>query len=495
MSNRNRSLARVRREARRQPLRQRVDPDAVYHAFAYAIDPVAFATEALGFRPDPWQAEMLYSESKRIVLNWARQTGKSDSVAILALHRAIYRPGSMILIVSPSERQSMEVLHKIGVHRLALRLPGRPLEDNKLSLELDNGSRIVSLPATERTIRGFSSVDLLIEDEAGDVPDKLHEAIKPMLQVSKGTMILMGTPKGPRGHFAQIWNDDSARWHRIGPVTAWMNPHNDKEDLRLEKEEMTRLGRLFMFQQEYECAFNASGQGLVYPYDASRNATKRLPMHRQFGWQFALGIDYGMKDDCAFVVLGWQSHDPNLYVVESFKKTNMLPSEAAAIAKALTVKYPFARMVGDAGGLGKPYVEEARRRLKLPIEAAEKNNKRGFIELFAGELKQGLIKVFPGNEELLAEWQLLPWDEERDKPAEGYDDHLADACLYAWRSCFHFVEQVRKNQPKKGTPEYEQQEADELFELHMQETERERTGGGVWAQERIPHDDPGSFFN
>jgi hypothetical protein len=356
-----------------------------------------------------------------------------------------------------------------------------------MSLELSNGSRILSLPASEKTIRGFSAIDLLIEDEAGDVPDALHETVEPMLQVSRGRMVLMGTPKGPKGHFAQMWRDgeqskDAAgKWHRVFS-TAWDNPRVSHTDLQALKDEKTRLGRLFWFQQEYECKFLASGQGLVYPYDARLNvAPQRLPQHRSHGWQYALGIDYGFTDHTAFVVLGWQANDPTLYVIESFKKTGLLPSDAADVAKGLTLKYPFARIVGDAGGLGRPYVEEARRRLKLPIEFAEKNNKRGYIELFVGDLKSGNIKVFPGNEELLEEWQILPWDEERAMPADGYEDHLSDAALYAWRCCYAYVETVRKHGPKRGTPEFEELEAKEIFDRRMHEIQEQEPD--AWQRE------------
>jgi hypothetical protein len=43
-----------------------------------------------------------------------------------------------------------------------------------LRLELVNGSRIISLPAQEETIRGYSGVNLLLIDEAARVSDALY---------------------------------------------------------------------------------------------------------------------------------------------------------------------------------------------------------------------------------------------------------------------------------------------------------------------------------
>lgn len=433
-----------------------------------ALDPVLFAREALvvtlpngtkePFEPDEKQAAALRCKKKRVVLLWARQRGKSDIVAMRALHRALFWAGSMILIVSASEDQSFEVMRKVNAHRRKLNLQVRALEDSKGSIEFPNRSRIVALPASVGTIRGYSAVDLLIEDEAGEVPDDLHETIKPMLQVSDGTMFLMGTPKGPRGHFADIWHHgDDKEWEK-SRSTAWENPRVSKKQLEREKNHCERMGKSLWFQQEYECAFISTGAGLVYPYDAARNTSERMRLDVG-GWQFALGIDYGFTESTAFVVFGWQRHDPVAYVIESFKREKLTPSEAAEVTRELTRKYPFARIVADVGGLGKGYAEEARRRFALPIVPAQKNNKRGYIDLLVGDLKSGMLKVFPGNDDLVKEWSALPWDEGREEPAEGYEDHLADACLYAWREVSSYLEEVRRAGPRRGSPEdYAEQE-------------------------------------
>src|SRR3712207_4427289 len=66
----------------------------------HALDPVAFARERLGFEPDPWQERVLWSSARQILLNCSRQSGKSTVTAVLATHTALYRPGSLILLVS-----------------------------------------------------------------------------------------------------------------------------------------------------------------------------------------------------------------------------------------------------------------------------------------------------------------------------------------------------------------------------------------------------------
>jgi hypothetical protein len=48
--------------------------------------------------------------------------------------------------------------------------------ESALRLELANGSRIVSLPGSGETVRGYSAPRLVIVDEASRVPDELMGA-------------------------------------------------------------------------------------------------------------------------------------------------------------------------------------------------------------------------------------------------------------------------------------------------------------------------------
>jgi hypothetical protein len=59
---------------------------------AMALDPVALVLRG-GLTPDLWQAEVLRSTSKRLLLNASRQSGKSTTTAGKAVHTALYRPG------------------------------------------------------------------------------------------------------------------------------------------------------------------------------------------------------------------------------------------------------------------------------------------------------------------------------------------------------------------------------------------------------------------
>ena len=72
---------------------------------AYALDPTLVARE-LELDPDSWQERFLRQPAQRTLLNACRQSGKSTVTGILAAHTALYDPGSLTLLLSPTQRQS-----------------------------------------------------------------------------------------------------------------------------------------------------------------------------------------------------------------------------------------------------------------------------------------------------------------------------------------------------------------------------------------------------
>jgi len=215
---------------------------------ARALDPVALARE-VGMIPDDWQARVLRSRSGRILLNCCRQSGKTTVAALLSVHTAVYRSGALVLIVSASERQARELFRCALV---AYRTLGRPVPseaENALSLSLENGSRIIVVPATAGTVRGYAAAALLVIDEAAQVPDELYATVRPMLAVSGGRVVLMSTPFGRRGFFFEAWRSEEP-WERY-TVPATEVPRIPAEFLA---EESRTLGE-WWFRQEYLCQF------------------------------------------------------------------------------------------------------------------------------------------------------------------------------------------------------------------------------------------------
>jgi hypothetical protein len=261
-----------RRKARYREVRLAPTSESLARDLKYALDPVKFAVERLQFEPDPWQEQLLRSTAPRVILNCCRQSGKSTTTAILALHQIVYHPDELVLLVSPTQRQSKELFAK-AIAFLRKLEPAEVLEeDNRLSCTLENGARLVSLPGDERTIRGYSGPSLIIEDEAARVPDETYQAIRPMLAVSGGRLILMSTPFGRKGHFHDAWHGAGPGWLKIF-LPASECPRISEDFLA---DELRVMGPL-IFGQEYRCAFSDNVTQL-FPTDMIlRCLTKDFP--------------------------------------------------------------------------------------------------------------------------------------------------------------------------------------------------------------------------
>jgi hypothetical protein len=93
-------------------------------------------------------------------------------------------------------------------------------KDTEHALELSNGSRVISLPASEETIVGYSAVTTLILDEAARIPDGTYYAVRPMLAMSQGRMICLSSPFGRRGFFYEAWEGTQAEAHALDVATV-----------------------------------------------------------------------------------------------------------------------------------------------------------------------------------------------------------------------------------------------------------------------------------
>ncbi|MFH1999616.1 MAG: terminase family protein [Planctomycetota bacterium] len=207
--------------------------------------------EHVGLQLDPWHREFLGQRARNNLLLCGRQIGKSTTTSGVCVHEAEYYAPILILLTSPSERQSKEILRKVNeIYHLFMGEDNQILErESTLQLETKRGSRIVALPGNEATVRGFSKVGLLVIDEASRVPDQFYYTARPMLATSGGRMIALTTPFGKRGWFYDQWTKDND-FLKI-KYTSEQCARIPPEFLRQEREDIPD----FWYQQEYLCEF------------------------------------------------------------------------------------------------------------------------------------------------------------------------------------------------------------------------------------------------
>ena len=146
------------------------------------------------------------------------RVGKSQSAGWVAAHHVVEGEGRTALCISPTQRQSGE-LFRLAKAAIVKAMPDASFPtDNRLSIELPNGSRLLSLPGDPGTVRGLTA-SLVLLDETQSLPDGGHElfaSVRPMLATTGGRMIVLGTPLDRSGLLFDIWEGGIAMdWMRV----------------------------------------------------------------------------------------------------------------------------------------------------------------------------------------------------------------------------------------------------------------------------------------
>lgn len=341
---------------------------------------------------------------------------------------------------------------------------------NELIAEFPNGSLIDLLGSDDEgdveKLRG-GAYPLAVLDEAqsfrGHVSTLIEDILEPAMLDYKGVIVMTGTPNALcSGYFfdnTTINNQTRKGMHPNGwSVHTWSvkeNPYipHAAEFLADKRERLGPDNPTYL--REWEGKWVYDGNAIIFKLNPDINVISSGNKNSSVDSNFVLGVDLGYTDSTAFVVFEYTPENPGVTVVESYKRSQLIPSVIAAHVEALTRRYDFESIVADTGGLGKPIVEEMIQRYGLPIKAAEKRQKLAAIELLNGDLRNGNIKIVrETNGALLDEIRTLQWNERRNGPMDKDDDHLADAFLYGWRECKSFAAGWEENDPLPGTPEY-----------------------------------------
>ena len=212
-------------------------------------DPSKIMYYGLNRTPDDWQSKILRKRPKQSLLLCSRQSGKSTVSAALVAYQALFSNDSLVLIVSKAFRQAEELFRVVRSCIGNIVSNTEIIRENQTTLELSNGSRVISLPGREESIRSYSSVALLVIDEAAQVSDELYATVRPMLAISNGKLMALTTPYGKRGWFFKAWMGDT-EWYKV-KITANDCPRISD---RFIDEEIKEVGEWWV-RQEYFCEF------------------------------------------------------------------------------------------------------------------------------------------------------------------------------------------------------------------------------------------------
>jgi phage FluMu gp28-like protein len=326
-------------------------------------DPVEFVRALFHFVCTVYQVALLEDKSKRIVLRWSRQAGKTTTLALRALWYGLTHPKTLTLIVAPSLRQSMIMGDRVQDYLASLpEKQKRALIDRqqRTVIRFKNGSRIVILPNSPQLLRGYTAHQVVCDEAAFFREDDLvfYNVLYPMLATTDGTLIASSTP----------WSKDSV-FYRMSQSPEFSKHVVTCEDVvkaGLIKQsfidEMKEQLPFERFQREFQAEFVEDvdawlTQSLIVscidsqlgPYDF-----QDLPKG-----EFYAGVDFGKEQDFS-VVLVAEKVGQTLRIVHVHRFP--LKTEYASVigyVKSLQDRWQTLRAVyADITGVGAYIVED-----------------------------------------------------------------------------------------------------------------------------------------
>jgi phage FluMu gp28-like protein len=246
----------------------------------------------------PYQKRWIEDRAQKKIWLASRQIGKSFTLSLEAVDEAS-RTKCVNLILSASLRQSKEVMQKVYAHLRVLKALSPAIDTNnetKEEVELPNGSRIISLPASPDTVRGFSGNVFLDEFAFHGSPEDIWRAMYPT--ITRGYKIRVSSTAQGKNLFYRIWSEEGNGFSRHLTDIYMAKEQGLKVDIdELKKGCMDPD----TWAQEFECQFLDEASAYI-TYDmitACENDAADMDLHlteRPMG-EFYLGVDIGRKKD------------------------------------------------------------------------------------------------------------------------------------------------------------------------------------------------------
>lgn len=252
------------------PEGRRLDEALVAHA-----SPAEFSRRYFGWSPYPYQEQVmdaiLLEGARRVAWVAGRRVGKTDTIANVALQRAIRHAPSQIAVIAPTLSQASILSRRVRYFLWGSPFRSHVVHDNVSELRLRFGfdargkpvESVIFAKSLTGQVRG-EGADMLIMDESAycDSADYRNKAYPYVGDRPDGVIIHISTVKQKDDHFweaLQTWGPPKGRVFRTKTserpgVTAEMLAEWQQGMLRSE------------YLREYECELIAEGE--VFPREA-----------------------------------------------------------------------------------------------------------------------------------------------------------------------------------------------------------------------------------
>jgi len=340
--------------------------DPVYFANNY-VKIVSLDEGLVPFDMYPFQEKMIerFHKNRFNICKMPRQTGKSTTVVSYLLHYAVFNDNVNIAILANKASTARDLLGRLQLayENLPKWMQQGVINWNKLSLELENGSKVSANSTSSSAVRG-GSYNVIFLDEFAFIPnniaDQFFASVYPTISSGKKTkVIIVSTPHG-MNHFYRMWHDAERGQNEYVPTDVhWSEVPGRDEDWKRQTIANTSEQQ---FKVEFETEFLGSVDTLIAPsklrnmvYDAPKSNGEGMDVYEEpeddhdylitVDVARGVGIDYS-----AFLVIDITSFPHK--VVAKYRnneiKPMLFPSIICDMAKAYNGAYILCE-VNDIG--------------------------------------------------------------------------------------------------------------------------------------------------
>ena len=242
-----------------------------------AVDPIHFMKKycmiqhpvrgKIPFQLFPFQEKTLtqFKDNRFNVVLKSRQTGISTLCAGFSLWKMIFNTDFNVLVIATKQEVAKNLVTKVRVMHdlLPTWLKGGSMEDNKLSLRLQNGSQIKAIASSPDAGRS-EALSLLIFDEAAFIDDIDEIWVSAQSTLSTGgSCIALSTPNGVGNWFHQTWLGAEESTNPFNTIRLHWTVHPERNQKW--RDEQEKLLGTKKAAQECDCDFISSGETVIEP--------------------------------------------------------------------------------------------------------------------------------------------------------------------------------------------------------------------------------------
>lgn len=351
---------------------------------------------------------------------------------------------------------------------------GAEFHNAKLRCIYPNGSKLRLAGAKDKAqaevLRGFG-YDLIVIDECGSIDPVimryiLRDVLPAALGEKEGQLIVVGTPnESCAGYFHDVSTKEDSGFSKH----HWVQRENIMFDrwVGCDPKDLDRLVDAYLKEEREKWGLSETDPEYLREYCGIWAKNEELFIYRitednlrsppNVPLRYVLALDIGWHDMAAWELVGYDQDSQHMFEVDSYQAQHLTFDDIAARTVDYAAEYELDSIVVDTAGAGKVVQESLAKeiglRFKVPCRAAQKNRKQTNMKFLASDFRAKKAFLLPGGV-CQDQMKALQWGKHvlrEAEPAPGQFVDNADAYLYAYRECYHWMHEPREVLPEVGT--------------------------------------------